>query len=230
MNSNIFVDWSVVDDPEVKSILQEIFSEWHERKRWDDFPVEVKRVHQHILRGFLRTGHPPARAQLAVLALPDVNAVLADLCSRDLVVLNEDDEISGAYPFSAKLTRHSVSINGHKIAAMCAIDALGSGAMAGQDCKITSICPLCEMAIQIEIGQRGLALNDVRPETAIVWAGVNPINGGCAANTECQSVLMFCSEDHLAQWRHTSNAIGVSLSPAQALQAGAAIFRPFLAA
>jgi len=225
------MDMSVVVDPKVKSALQEIFSEWHERKRWDDFPSEPKRMHRHILREFLRTGHPPSRAQLAALPVPDMNAVLDDLCSRDLVVLAEDGEISGAYPFSAKSTRHGVFINGNTIAAMCAIDALGSGAMAGKDCQITSRCPLCEETIRIETGKLGLAISDVRPKTAIVWAGVNPINGGCAANTQCQTVLMFCSGDHLAQWRHEHgpNAIGVSLSMAQALQAGAAIFRPFLA-
>lgn len=231
MNREIFMDMSVVVDPKVKSALQEIFSEWHGRKRWDDFPAEIKSVHRHILREFLRTGHPPSRAQLAALPVADMNAVLDDLCSRDLVVLAKDGEISGAYPFSVKLTRHAVFMNGNTIAAMCAIDALGSGAMAGKDCAVTSRCPVCEETIRIEIGKLGLAISDVRPKTAIVWAGVNPISGGCAANTQCQTVLMLCSGDHLAQWRHEhgQNAIGVSLSPAQALQAGAAIFRPFLA-
>jgi len=227
MNREKFMDMSVVVDPKVKSALGEIFSEWHERKRWNDFPPEVKHVHRHILRQFLHSGHPPSRAQLAALPVADINVVLADLCSRDLVVLNDAGEISGAYPFSANPTRHAVFINGNTIGAMCAIDALGTGAMAGQDCQVTSRCPACEETIRIKTGKLGLAINEVRPETAIVWAGVNPID--CAANTECQSVVMFCSEDHLARWRHTSNTIGVSLSMTQALQAGAAIFRPFLA-
>ncbi|VAW21547.1 hypothetical protein MNBD_ALPHA12-174 [hydrothermal vent metagenome] len=230
MNSEIFMDMSVVDDPGVKSILGKIFSEWHKRKRWDDFPPEIRRAHRHILREFLRTGHPPLRASLAALPVPDVNAVLADLCSRDLVVLKEDGEIDGAYPFSGKSTRHTIFINGNMIAAMCAIDALGSGAMAGQDCAVNSSCPVCKETIRIEIIKNGLAISDVRPKTAFVWAGVSPTDGGCAADTQCQSVLMFCSKDHLAQWRqqHGQNFPGVSLSMAQALQAGAAIFRPFL--
>lgn len=36
-------------------------------------------MHRHVLREFLRAEHPPSRAQIAALALPDVNAVLADL-------------------------------------------------------------------------------------------------------------------------------------------------------
>ena len=161
---------------------------------------------------------------------PDASQnVLADLVERDLVFLDQG-EIAGAYPFSSQPTRHAVTICGQRIWAVCALDALGAGAMARSGAHVTTTCPICEARIDVTIGRRGLALRAVSPISAVLWAGVEPI-GGCAAATQCQSMLLFCGDDHLQDWCASRSGPndGYRLTPRQALQAGAAIFRPFLA-
>ncbi|KKM06953.1 hypothetical protein LCGC14_1738790 [marine sediment metagenome] len=56
-------------------------------------------------------------------------------------------------------------------------------------------------------------------------------DGECAASSQCQSMIGFCSEAHLESWRgqQSGDTNGFSFSAAQALQAGSATFRPFMA-
>ncbi|MFV2035186.1 MAG: alkylmercury lyase family protein [Halocynthiibacter sp.] len=229
-----FADLSVVTDPEVEAAIGTLMSEWRMRKRWQDFPAMARHLHQHILRTFLISGKPPRRETLKAVVPANADEALADLVARDLVFLDMDDgargEIAGAYPFSSRPTRHAVVIDGQKIAAVCAIDALGAGAMAHRDAQVATACPICESRIDVTVTGYGLVLSAVSPATAVLWAGIEPING-CAATTQCQSMLMFCSERHLQDWcaARTGPLRGFRFTPAEALQAGAAIFRPFLA-
>lgn len=223
-----FADLSVVTDPHVRVVLKELLAEWRMRKRWDDFPSPARRLHQHILRSYLRTGRPPVRQVLEQLTVEDREDLLADLVDRDLLFL-DGEKIAGAYPFSSNPTRHSVLIDAQPIAAVCAIDALGAGAMARRPARVTSHCPVCEMEIAVDIGNSGLRLQSVFPLSAVVWAGFAPIEQ-CAADTQCRTMLIFCSDTHLHDWRNRSPGAndGHRFTPEQALEAGAAIFRPFL--
>lgn len=224
------LDWTVVSDPLVATALKALLTDWRMRKRWDDFPTAHRRLHIHILQTYLNTGEAPSAAQLEAEFGPDAAAILADLSDRDLVVLRAG-EITGAYPFTSRASGHSVVIAGREIATMCAIDAFGVGAMAGSDAQARSRCPECGTTIDVRIGGGGLSIEAAHPENAVVWAGVEPVEG-CAADTQCRSMLLFCSDAHLQAWRikHAPGGEGFRLTPVQALQVGAAIFRPFMAA
>lgn len=229
MEQPCWLDLSVVTDPRVAEALASLLTEWRMRKRWDNFPPLHRRLHRTILRTYLDIARAPTRAELAVGFPGDIDAALADLAERDLVV-PVGGEIAGAYPFTSRPSRHSVTIAGREIATMCAIDAMGAGAMAGQNAHVRSACAQCDTAVEIAVAARGLAIGAVVPETAVVWAGVKPVSG-CAADTQCQSILLFCTPAHLEAWRAASapGGRGYALTPDQALQAGAAIFRPFIA-
>jgi hypothetical protein len=191
------------------------------KKRWATIDRQTLSLHRAILDAYLETGAPPDTKELKIKQLDE-------LCDRDLIVMN-GDVISAAYPFSTTPTLHKVEINDITIANVCAIDALGSGAMAHKAVCVTSQCATCKNDIVIQLSDDGLTVENTSPAAPRVWAGIVPISG-CAANTQCQSMLMFCNQQHLDDWIRTKKQKpdGFDFNVEQAVQLGAAIFRPFL--
>ena len=113
---------------------------------------------------------------------------------------------------------------------MCAIDALGTGAMCGRDITIQSSCAACVAAIRVALRDRGAALQRVSPGGAAVWLGMRYADG-CAADSLCRSIAFFCSDAHLEAWRAANHAgvAGYRLSMDEELQVGRAQFGPMLA-
>jgi Alkylmercury lyase len=227
-DTTAWFDASVVSDPIVAEALGALLTDWRLAKRWDDLPAVHRRLHHAILRAYLETGRAPGRAELAGGFGNGVSAMLDDLSARDLIVL-KNGEVVGAYPFTSTPSRHTVEIGGQGIAAMCAIDALGTGAMARRESQVRAVCGHCGAPIRIRTAARGLEVDWAEPESTMIWAGIEAVSG-CAADTQCQSMLMFCNLNHLEAWRaaHAPGGPGFLLTPAQALQLGAAIFRPML--
>jgi len=215
------LDMTVVRDKAVADALPHLLTEWRMKKRWATIDKQTLSLHRAILNAYLETGTPPDTEGLRIEQLDD-------LCDRDLVVM-EGNAISAAYPFSTASTLHNVEIDNISIANVCAIDALGSGAMAHKAACVTSQCATCKNDIVIKLSDDGLTVENTSPSAPRVWAGIVP-NSGCAANTQCQSMLMFCNQLHLDDWICTKKQKpdGFDFSIEQAVQLGAAIFRPFL--
>ena len=222
-------DLSVVTDPLVVQAKGALLGDARMRKRWAGLARAHCRIHHAILHGYLHTSRAPSREELDGQFGQAVETALDDLVVRDLILVDKG-EVVGAYPFTSRPARHLVEIDGREIAAMCAIDALGAGAMARRNAQVRATCAHCDTPIRVNIAGQGLEIDVVSPDTAQIWAGVAPISG-CAADTQCQSMLLFCCRAHLEAWRASdaADAQGYCLTPAQALQLGAAIFRPFLA-
>ena len=115
--------------------------------------------------------------------------------------------------------------------AMCAIDALGAGAMLGRDAAITSACRSCGAALRVQTRDRGRSLADHAPSSAVVWVGIQYANR-CAADSLCRVMAFFCSDAHLDSWRAEQDAEpnGFRLAMDEGLQMGKAIFMPLLVA
>lgn len=216
---SLHLDMSVVTDPIVADALPELLQEWRAKKRWGDISPRTKAFHWDILVSFLNHGRPPDIAGIDP-------AILSDLQDRDLLVL-DGNAVSHAYPFSNRRMPHTVTINGVTNSTVCAIDAFGAPAMVGSEGQICLECAVCGHAILIEIGDKGLELKS-GPDDVRIWAGIGE-TGNCAATSNCQSMLGFCSVAHLKVWRdkQPQPTRGFAFSPKQALQAGAALFRPF---
>ena len=148
-----------------------------------------------------------------------------------MVVLDRDGtNLTGAYPFTDRATEHRIQLGQTVLHAMCAIDALGAGAMLGTDLVIESACRFCGAAICIETRNDGAALETCSPTGAIVWSGIQYSNG-CAADSLCTVMAFLCSDEHLESWRDARDAKpkGYRLSIDEGLQMGKAIFMPLLA-
>lgn len=226
-------DWSIVTSPIVRQALLAMVESNHVLNRWSGYAPAADWVRTSILRLYGEAGRAPAISAIATragLTAAAVRPLLMDLRQRDLVVL-DGERIVGAYPFSDRDTGHHVTLDGRILNAMCAVDALGIGAMADRDITIESRCRHCGMPIRISTREHGRALADVEPGTAVAWLSVR-YEGACAANSLCTATAFFCSDDHLAAWRgeRPTDEPGFRLSIVEALEAGRAIFEPSLTA
>jgi mercury(II) reductase len=227
-----FPDWSVVSSPMVKEALLAMVGSGHVLNRWSGYEAATDRVRVALLQLYAERGRAPtpsALAKRAGLSEEVVRPLLEELRRRDLVVL-DGDMIVGAYPFTDRDTGHRITLDGHTLTAMCAVDALGIGAMTDRDIAIASRCRYCGAPVRITTQDRGRALADAEPTTAVVWLSVR-YEGGCAARSLCTATSFFCSDDHLTVWRRELPADdpGFRLSIEEALEAGRAIFGPSLA-
>ncbi len=227
----VYPDWSVVTSDAVIQALGALFDAFDLVRRWSAITVVEDRLRRVILEHYGATGRPPSAPEMSSatgLAPDALGGVLAGLEARDMVLLDDGGGVAGAYPFIEADTAHRVTLGGHAINTMCAIDALGVGAMYGRDIVIGSRCLTCGGPVRLETRDRGAALERYTPARTVVWLGTG-YAGGCAANSACRSMAFFCSDDHLASWREDGGAEGFRLSIDEGLQVGRALFQPLLA-
>ena len=227
-----FPDWSVVKSPAVKDALQAMVGSDHVFDRWSGYDPATDRVRVALLELYSEDGRAPttgALAERAGLNETSVRTLLEELRRRDLVVL-DGERIVGSYPFTDSDAGHRVTLDGRVLNAMCAVDALGIGAMTDRDITIASRCRHCRAQIRIATRDQGRALAQIEPRTAVMWQSVR-YEGACAANSLCATTAFFCSDDHLSAWRREQAAdeAGFRLSVEEGLEAGRALFGPSLA-
>ncbi|NWH08362.1 MAG: bifunctional organomercurial lyase/mercury(II) reductase MerBA [Alphaproteobacteria bacterium] len=227
-----FPDWSVVTSPAVQDALQAMVGSDHVFDRWSGYDPATDRLRVALLQLYAEDGRAPTASALAKrvgLSGTTIQPLLKELRRRDLVVL-DGARIVGAYPFTDRDTDHQVTLAGRVLNAMCAVDALGIGAMTDHDITIASRCRHCGAPIRIATRDQGRALADVAPEAAVVWLSVH-YEGACAANSLCATTAFFCSDDHLSAWRRerSKDKPGFRLSIEEGLEAGRALFGPSLA-
>ncbi|MCR5877600.1 alkylmercury lyase family protein [Phenylobacterium sp. J367] len=223
-------DWGAVTTPQAQDALTAIVEAFIGPK-WDKLDEIEGRIHCIVLSGYAAGGRAPATADVAAaagLTLDGAASVLRRLSGRDLLILDAGGRISGAYPFTDGPTEHHVEANGLTLGAMCAIDALGIGAMLERDVVIHSACRHCARPLTIRTRCYGREVDQVEPSGIVVWSG-HRYAAGCAASSLCTVQAFFCDDAHLEAWRANSPAAsreGVRLSLAEALEVGVAIFAP----
>ncbi len=228
-------DWSVVTSETVREALEAIFQTCDWEERWAGLDDAEDRTRRAILEAYSRTGYAPSISELSLstgLAPDQVGNLIAKLKARDMVVLDENGTtLAGAYPFINRTTEHRVKLGETVLHAMCAIDALGTGAMMATDVVIESTCRSCGSPIHVVTCDKGAALEAYSPTSAVVWTGIQYADR-CAADSLCTVMAFFCSSAHLDSWRASqdSKPSGFRLSMDEGLQMGRAIFMPLLAA
>jgi hypothetical protein len=228
-----FPEWRAITSPAARSALTAILSAFDEAHSWNGYGEEEDRLRRAVIEGLAELGHGPNSAWLAARTGLDqgrVAALLDRLEARDLLVRDADSNaIVGSYPLTTLSTGHSVRFAGRIARAMCAVDALGVGAMFRADAEIESRCRACGAPIRIITSGLGTALEHVEPGSTVVWSGIR-YEGACAATSLCTVIAFFCSEAHLEAWRRTNHpdAEGYRLTPEEGMQVGRALFEPVL--
>lgn len=228
----MFPDWRFIRSAEAEAALLAIFRAVGIERRWVGYLPELDLVRTTILRSFAATGRGADADDLAAatgMSGEDVDDALRELARRDLVVLGGDRRATGAYPCTEAETGHSVARGDLSINAMCAIDALGAGAMLGDDVEIRSLCRACGSPVRASMAGKGERLASIAPSEAVVWVG-EVYRDNCGTTSLCTTIAFFCSDSHLDGWRNEGRATGPGhrLTACQAHQVGAAIFGPSL--
>ncbi len=229
-----FPDWSALGSRKTVATLADILALRRIEGCWEGYSDTEDKVRRILLQDYARHGRAPtipALAAKAGMSENQVRDVVAQLRQRDLVVFDaEQDRIAGAYPFTDRDSEHHVFIHGTSVNAMCAIDALGAGAMYQRDVSVASRCRACDRPISAETRARGTAIASYAPNTAVVWSGLRYADN-CAATSLCTVIAFFCSHRHLEEWRTTKylDVRGHRLSMDEAHEVGVAVFGPMLA-
>lgn len=157
-------------------------------------------VYQAVLRSFATTGHAPPAAELTILATGSGRThteILAALHHLDAIRLGTDGQVSVAYPFSARPTRHRVRINNQvDVHAMCAIDALGVAPMLERDTRIESTDTTSGQPVTVT-STAGHTSWD--PPEAVVFLGA-AAGGGPSADSCCDYLNFFTDEAAAKTW------------------------------
>ncbi|QKT03470.1 hypothetical protein HUS23_06445 [Ectothiorhodospiraceae bacterium 2226] len=197
------------------------------RARQRALPPAWQAVHRALLRTFAERGRPPSRAELAArLPAGEAAAALARLVADDLVVLDAHREPVGAYPLTLEATPHALLLGGHRLHAMCALDALSVAPLFATEVRIASRCALSGAPIRID--QRGSELLAITPapdvRVGIHWQ--TPC--GAAAHSLCREMVFLRDGGLAAQWQQGDADGRALLTPADAVAVGAGFFRPLL--
>ena len=226
-------DWSKITLLKARDVLQRrLVAHPAGVARWEGLDAGEDKAFAAILGYFIHHGRAPSTAAVtdATGQSPEkVRSVLESLRMRDLVVLDQaDSSILAAYPFAAYPTGHRITLRGQAVDSLCAIDALGAGAMCETESSIDSKCAHCGAPIHITTSRGGMELEAVEPASTVVWYSL--AFDGCVAQSCCPSTQFFCSDDHLTAWRAGNGArtTGDRLNMREALEIGIALFEPLL--
>lgn len=188
-------------------------------------------VWRRVLVLFADLGRAPGAAEIADdtgFGKESLGRVLETLQHHDLVGLAEGDGgIVTAYPFTSRATGHTVTLGARRLNAVCAVDALGAGAMYLRDAVVESRCRVCDGPIRIATANSGRTVSTVSPPETVVWYDTS--YDGSAASSCCTRISFFCSDGHLNEWQRASGGrSGHRLSVEEALEVGRALFAPIL--
>jgi hypothetical protein len=118
------------------------------------------RIRNYVYRRFVELGRSPTLAELKEELGDEIEPALRRLHDAHALVLEVDrTEIRMAYPFSAVPTAHRVEAGGRSWYANCAWDAFGIPAALHVDGHVSSTCPDCGEALEIDI-RKGRAIPD----------------------------------------------------------------------
>jgi len=93
--------------------------------------------------------------------------VLKQLLEKNIVNLNQDNEVFYLYPVSAAPTGHSVKLeDGRQFNTMCAFDSLGCANTFHMGCEIFSACRDTSEKVYIKLSEQGI--ETALPETLVV--------------------------------------------------------------
>lgn len=188
---------------------------------------EEEACHQAILLSFVEQGRALTASEIASrFDQSDAKVFLSRLSEKDLVVLGKRGEVIGAYPFTLEETPHRLTVNGHWVHAMCALDALAVSSMFACEVRIDSFC--AQSGKPIHIRQRNKTLLQVEPSDQLLlgihWQPV----AGCAAHSLCREMVFLQDLEAAMAWQQTDPEPRELFELQEAVQIAAEFFEPLM--
>lgn len=188
----------------------------------------VKQLHLDILRAYVEMGRSLTRREIEA-RVPDPDAAIRLLAQYDMVVFDDAGEPVGAYPFTMEQREYRLSVNGHQVHCMCALDALAVSPMFGIEVQIASRCAVTGDTISVR--QRGLEILNLSEvaglHVGINWNAASPA-GSCAA-TLCTEMLFLRDESVARDWLNVDAENRQVFNLRDSVRFAAGFFTPLLA-
>ena len=187
------------------------------KERQQRLPLKYRELHRDILNSFSTTGEVPDN-----FGQSDLNI----LSENDLIVLGNNNEAVGAYPFSLRKTAHHVFNDNIDLYAMCAFDAIAIAPVFNIKINIISHCHLSKEII--EVAQDGRLVINVQPSKNI-YIGIRwQSAGSCAADNLCMEMVFLKDEKTALQWQNKDENLSIFILN-DAIEFAVKYFKPLLA-
>jgi len=191
------------------------------RKTAQGLGPRERSVQRLAVRTMARGRSPTVESLSGELGLPveAVREALASLEACDRVVMDRD-RVRVAYPFTTDPVPHEVVSSLGTARANCAVDALGTGAMLGEEVEVRSVCSYCSASIRLR-GRESFKATTVGP---VVFVPASELVQGHASDCVCPSINFYCNEEHGRAHALALAARGRLLSLEQATALGVSAF------
>lgn len=150
-----------------------------------------------LLNSYVERGHTLNRDEVAEL-VSGADQALKNVVASKLIVLDEDGNPAGVYPFTSQAREHKVHINGVTAHCMCALDALAVSPMFNTPTVIDSQCRVTQEKIHIE--QNGTVFTG---GTLDAWFGINwgaAKSDTVCAESLCMEMMFLANETVAREW------------------------------
>ncbi len=143
---------------------------------------------------------PMTAAQLAdatALSPAEVELALATLQTGGALEVDDRGRVIGAHGLTHRKTRHTIITSRRTWNTWCALDAIGITTALRLDAEVHTVCPECNTEITLRV-QNGAVITTT--DTPRLW-----LPGGACGHVMddfCAIANLFCSTEHLEQWRH----------------------------
>ena len=160
---------------------------------------ELQALHRDILFSYVDTGRSLNRAEIS-RRVKNIDDVISTFQEKDLVIFSGNGEPIGAYPFTMEKRKHELTVNGHLLHCMCALDSLAVSPMYNTELEINSECHLSGEPIFIR--QNGFELINA-DDVADVFFAINwnaEDAGSCCADSLCTEMIFIKGEVAANDW------------------------------
>jgi Alkylmercury lyase len=198
------------------------------KDRQDKVDPQIRDAHKSVLTSFVEKGAILTKSELAQI-VDDVDQAISILKDNDMVVFDDNNEPIGSYPFTMQEREHKISVNGHNVHAMCALDSLGVSPMFGYEVEINSQCRVTGDAVKIK--QKDLEVLNAEEnkdvQFGIIWAAADS-SCSCCANSLCME-MMFLKDSAVAEkWLAEDSANREVYTLPEAIDFSARFFAPLI--
>lgn len=195
-------------------------------KNFRRLDLKAARVHNAILQTYANTGRAPSANELATHH-DNIATTLLTLQQLDLIVLDSDGAIRGAYPFSSEPRVHQVTINEQNVHCMCAFDALAISPMFHHTTLIRSPCILSKKNILIQQNNCDIMNPEQCAEIflAIDWAAASSTTS--CADSLCGQMNFIAGSAPAQSWQLQSEQHEI-FTLTEAIEFSSRFFTPLL--
>jgi alkylmercury lyase len=158
-----------------------------------DASALVSAAFQAILAG----DAPPIKDLANTMAISSND--LDRLVGRSLMLDAEGHVVAAAGLSLVPARQHRLTLRGRQFWTWCAFDAIGIPAGLGENAIAETTCQQCGTAVQVEFRQGQIVR--ASHADARIWDAQRMEGKGTAGPPHCALMNLFCSAEHLADWR-----------------------------